>query len=372
MAEACRGVSFWQLARVADWHVREETYLRATARLVDAQRALPLAGLWGGGRAASSDGQFFQAGGHGLAPSEVNARYGGEPGVSFYSHLSDQFGAFYTKVIAATAHEAPHILDGLLLHGTSLRIEEHATDTGGFTEIVFGLCALLGFRFVPRIRDLPEGRLYVPGEPAAWPTLEPVIGGRLRESLVTDSWPDIRRLIASLRAGAVLPSHLVRKLAARPRRSGLARALHEIGRLERTLFTLDYLRSPTLRHEIQTGLNKGEAGNNLRKAVFFHRLGQVRDRAYENQQHRARGLNLLVAAIVLWNTRYLGAAVAALRGRGHAIGDELLKHVWPLHWEHINLTGDYTWADPEAGEPEPLRELRLDRWTGSTELRRAA
>ena len=36
MAEACRGVSFWQLARVADWHVREETYLRATARLVDA------------------------------------------------------------------------------------------------------------------------------------------------------------------------------------------------------------------------------------------------------------------------------------------------------------------------------------------------
>jgi TnpA family transposase len=158
--------------------------------------------------------------------------------------------------------------------------------------------------------------------------------------------------------------------------------LHEIGRLERTLFTLDYLRSPTLRHEIQTGLNKGEAGNNLREAVFFHRLGQIRDRAYENQQlrdraydnqqHRARGLNLLVAAIVLWNTRYLGAAVAALRGRGHAIGDELLKHVWPLHWEHINLTGDYTWADPEAGEPERLRELRLDRWTGSTELRRAA
>jgi TnpA family transposase len=58
---------------------------------------------------SSSDGQFFQAGGHGTARSEINARYGGEPGVSFYSHLSDQFGAFYTKVIAATAHEAPHI-----------------------------------------------------------------------------------------------------------------------------------------------------------------------------------------------------------------------------------------------------------------------
>jgi hypothetical protein len=104
MAEACRTASFWQLARVVDWHVREETYIQATARLVDAQRQLPLASSWGGGRMSSSDGQFFQAGGHGAARSELNARYGNEPGVSFYSHLSDQFGAFYTKVIAATAH----------------------------------------------------------------------------------------------------------------------------------------------------------------------------------------------------------------------------------------------------------------------------
>jgi TnpA family transposase len=321
---------------------------------------------------SSSDGQFFQAGGYGAARSEVNARYGGEPGVSFYSHLSDQFGAFHSKVIAATAHEAPHILDGLLLHESGLRIEEHTTDTGGFTEIVFGLCALLGFRFVPRIRDLPETRLYVAGDPATWPTLEPAIGGRLRETIITDSWPDIQRLVASLRAGVVLPSHLVGKLAARPRQGGLARALRELGRLERTLFTLDLLRSPALRHKIQTSLNKGEAGNNLRKAVFFHRLGQVRDRAYESQQHRARGLNLLVAAIALWNTRYLEAAITALRGRGRTIPDTLLAHVWPLHWEHINLTGDYTWTATATGEPARLRALRLDRMPMPAEPQRAA
>lgn len=133
MAEACPGASFWQFARVVDWHVRDETYVQATARLVDAQRALPIAARWGDGTMSSSDGQFFQAGGQGLAPSAINARYGSEPGVSFYSHLSDQFGAFYSKVIAATAHEAPHILDGLLLHESGLRIEQHTTDTGGFT-----------------------------------------------------------------------------------------------------------------------------------------------------------------------------------------------------------------------------------------------
>jgi TnpA family transposase len=118
MAEACRTASFWQLARVVGWHVREETYIQATARLVDAQRQLSLVSSWGDGRMSSSDGQFFQAGGYGAARSELNARYGSEPGVSFYSHLSDQFGAFHTiaqrspeggpaelgPVIAATAH----------------------------------------------------------------------------------------------------------------------------------------------------------------------------------------------------------------------------------------------------------------------------
>lgn len=123
---------------------------------------------------------------------------------------------------------------------------------------------------------------------------------------------------------------------------------------------------------IQTGLNKGEAGNNLRKAVFFNRLGQIRDRAYESQQHRARGLNLLVAAIVLWNTRCLEAAIAALRSRGRVIPDELLVHVWPLHREHINLTGDYTWTAIAAGEPARLRELRLDRMPVTAEFQRAA
>jgi Tn3 transposase DDE domain len=183
MAEACQGVSVWQLARVVDWHVREDTYALATARLVEAQRQSPLARLWGDGTRSSSDGQFFQAGGFGEAAATADARYGQEPGVSFYSHISDQFGAFHTKVIAAAAHEAPHVLDGLLRHRTSLRIEEHHTDTGGFTDHVFGLCALLGFRFAPRIRDLPDKRLLVPGDRAPWPTLGPLIARKVRPEL---------------------------------------------------------------------------------------------------------------------------------------------------------------------------------------------
>jgi hypothetical protein len=64
-------------------------------------------------------------------------------------------------------------------------------------------------------------------------------------------------------------------------------------------------------------------GTSLRRAVFFNRLGEIRDRSYENQRHRASGLNLLIAAIILWNTTYLQCAVDHLRNQGHhpASGD---------------------------------------------------
>jgi TnpA family transposase len=78
-----------------------------------------------------------------------------------------------------------------------------------------------------------------------------------------------------------------------------------------------YHSGPQLRKRIHAGLNKGEARNALARAVFFNRLGELRDRTYENQQHRASGLNLAVAAIALWNTVYLERAIRALQERSY-------------------------------------------------------
>lgn len=104
--------------------------------------------------------------------------------------------------------------------------------------------------------------------------------------------------------------------ARNPRQNGLALALREIGRIERTLFTLDWLEQPSLRRQATAELTKGESCNALSRAVCFHRLGRLRDRTAEAQQHRASGLALVTAAIALWNTVYLGRALDALRQRG--------------------------------------------------------
>ena len=153
-------------------------------------------------------------------------------------------------------------------------------------------------------------------------------------------------------------SLILRRLAAYSRQNSLAKALRDLGRLERTLFTLDWLEDPALRRRAHDELNKGEARNSLARAVFFHRRGELQDRSLEAQQHRAGGLNVVLTAIALWNTTYLARAVDALRSEGDVIPDSLLEHLSPLGWDHINITGDYIWdtqVQSVAGSLRPLR-----------------
>ena len=363
MARSAEAFSHSRLLWIAEWHVRDETYQAALACLVDAIHAQPFTRIWGDGDTSSSDGQFFRAGGHGEARADYNAKYGSEPGVKFYTHVSDRYAPFYSKVIAANASEAAHVLDGLMHHESSIDVREHYTDTAGAIDHVFGLCQLLGFHFAPRIRDLADRRLYVVDARDAYKALASLIGGTIDLRLIAENWAEILRLAASIKAGTVAPSAILRRLAAYPRQNALAKALREIGRLERTLFTLDWISDPALRRRTNAGLNKGEAHHALKRAVFFHRLGEIRDRTFENQRYRASGLNLAVAAIILWNTVYLGRAVDELRLRAEAetIPDELLAHVAPLGWEHIAFNGDYVWpVEPLASAFRHLRNPRAE------------
>ncbi|MCP2014015.1 TnpA family transposase [Deinococcus sp. HSC-46F16] len=348
-----------RLMYLSDWFLRPETYAAALAEVVNFQSKQPLAALWGDGSTSSSDGQRFPTGGRGKTYGHLNAKYGREPGVLFYTHLSDQYAPFHTKVITANIRDAVHVLDGLLYHQSALQIKEHYTDTAGYTEQVFGLCFLLGFRFAPRIRDLGDTRLYPPDSPSNHALLEPIMARRLNLGLIEAHWNELLRLAVSIQAGTVTASLILSKLASYPRQNSLALALRELGRVQRTLFTLEWLQDPALRRRVQAGLNKGEAHHALARAVAFHRSGEIRDRSPEAQSNRASGVNLLVGVITAWNTVYLERAVTALRAEGHKVPDELLAHVSPLGWEHIGLTGDYQWRPDEVPEPGTYRKLTV-------------
>ena len=343
MADATNTHTFWELIRIGRWHVEGEAYDRALAMVVEAQAALPMAQFWGMGTSASSDGQFFAATEQGEAMNLVNAKYGNTPGLKAYSHVSDQYAAFATQVIPATASEAPYILDGLLMNDAGRHIREQFTDTGGFTDHVFAACAILGYRFAPRIRDLPSTRLHL-FDPATAPNeLRGLIGGKIREGVIVQNWPGVLRSVATMATGVMPPSQLLKKFAAYPRQHDLAVALREIGRIERTLFIIEWLLDADMQRRAQVGLNKGEAHHALKNALRIGRQGEIRDRTTEGQHYRMAGLNLLAAIIIYWNTKHLGHAVDARQQAGLNCAPDLLAHISPLGWAHILLTGEYRW-----------------------------
>ena len=166
------------------------------------------------------------------------------------------------------------------------RIREQYADSGGFTDHVFAVTSLLGYRFIPRIRDLPSKRLHVL-EPGRVP--KPLIGltgNKTREDVIVRNWPHILRVAATLASGVLSPSQLLRKFAAYPRQHELAVALREIGRVERTLFIVDWLLDADMQRRANTGPNKGEAHHALKNALRIGRQGEIRDRWSEGQHYR--------------------------------------------------------------------------------------
>jgi len=358
MAGASKGISAHQIGWMRMFHARTETYRAAQASVTDAHARHPHALLWGNGTTASSDGQFFRASDRAAGRGDINLHYGSEPGTKFYSHLSDQYGYFSILPISPTESEAAYVLDGLFDHDTILDIEEQFTDTGGASDHVFALFALIGKRFAPRLRNLKDRKFHTFEKADTYPALADHIGVRINTALIMEYWNDLLHLAASIRARTVAPSTILKKLAASPNPSQLAKALRELGRIERSLFMIEWYSSPALRRRCQAGLNKGEAAHKLKRAVFFHERGEIRDRSFESQAFRASGLNLVVSAIVHWNTVYLSRATEHLRQSGRNIPDTLLKHISPLSWEHINLTGIYSW-DVAPDLTEGFRPLRL-------------
>jgi TnpA family transposase len=164
--------------------------------------------------------------------------------------------------------------------------------------------------------------------------------------LIVDHWEEMQRLASSIRHGVTPASVLMRKLASYPRQNQLAQALAEVGKIEQTIHLLESYRSEAMRRRIERRLDRHESTNALGRALFVGRQGVMRDRAFQDQMHRASCLVMVMAAIIAWNTVYLQDAVSALRAAGEVIPDELLKHMAPLGWRHINLLGRYEFQGP--------------------------
>lgn len=340
MASSTKGISVDTLQHLSRWLLDKDTLKAASRVLVDFHHKLDLASTWGDGSMSSSDGQRFSVQRSSLIATFYPRYYGFyDRALSIYAHVSDQHAVFGVRAISCALRESGFVIDGLLENDTIVRPREHCTDTHGFTEHVFGLCHLLGFAFMPRLKDASKQRLFKCDRTKVHQRIDPIFSGTVDLGLIREQWDPLVRLASSLKQRAV-PAHVVlTRLASSSDR--LAKALSMLGRLVKTTYLLRYFNDGELRARIRLQLCRGEARHALARLLFFGNNGAFRSGDYFEIMNKVSALSLLSNAVLVWNTVQMGRLLERLEANGHPVDREVLARVSPLASEHVIPNGTY-------------------------------
>ena len=297
--------------------------------------------------------------------SGPNPRYfGQERGVTFYNLVSDQFTGLNGITVPGTLRDSLVLLSVVLEQQTELQPTEIMTDTGAYTDIMFGIFHLLGFQFSPRLADIGGSRFWRVDGRADYGPLNALAAQRVNTALIARALgrPAALGRLAQARHGVCIGDdpHAADQGPADQARSRAG----EFGRLVKTLYLLRYIDDQAYRRRILVQLNRGEGRHQLARTVFHGKRGELRQRYREGQEDQLGALGLVVNVIVLWNTVYMDAALNQLRAGGYDVRDDDIARLSPLGFDHINMLGRYAFTLPDTvarGELRPLRDPTLAR-----------
>jgi len=345
-----------RLSWVKQNYLRSETLIAANARLVDYQYTIALAQEWGGGEVASADGMRFVVPVKTINASPNKKYFGNGRGITWYNFISDQYSGFHGIVIPGTLRDSIFVLEGLLEQQTGLRPKEIMTDTAGASNMIFGLFWLLGYQFSPRLADAGEAIFGRIDKKADYGILNDIARGHINTNKIEQHWDDMIRIAGSLKLGTVKASELIRSLLKSDKPSSLAKAIVEVGRINKTLYLLNYIDDIEYRRRILTQLNRGEGRHSLARRICHGKRGEIRKRYREGQEDQLEALGLVTNAVVLWNTIYMQKALEKIQQFVN-IKPEDKKRLSPLTHRHINVLGHYSFMLEKQITKGKLRKL---------------
>ncbi|MEU0634015.1 Tn3 family transposase, partial [Streptomyces sp. NPDC005989] len=260
------------------------------------------------------------------------------------------------KVVAGTPRDSLYVLDALYDRNGGKRPEMIVTDTASYSDIVFGLLTLAGFTYAPQLADLPDQKMWRIDRAADYGAFQDAARGRVDLARTERHWEDILRIIGSIHIGAVRAYHVIRMLSRDGRPTPLGDAIAHYGRIAKTLHILRLADEPGYRRQIKSQASLQEGRHSLARKIFHGRSGQLYQRYQDGMEDQIGALGLVLNALVLFNTRYMDAAVNQLRADGFDVRDEDVARLSPFVRHHINMLGRYSFQLPEL--PGGLRPLR--------------
>ncbi|MFP62802.1 Tn3 family transposase, partial [Salmonella enterica] len=135
-------------------------------------------------------------------------------------------------------------------------------------------------------------------------------------------------------------------------------AIIEVGRINKTLYLLNYIDDEDYHRRILIQLNRGESRHAVARAICHGQKSEIRKRYTDGQEDQQSALGLVTNAIVLWNILYMQAALDHLRAQGETLNDEDIARLSPLCYGHINMLGHYSFTPTELVTKGHLRSLK--------------
>jgi len=345
-------------------YIREETLRGANIRLVNHQSKIPLANLWGGGEVASADGLRFVTPVRNLNSSYNKKYFGSNKGITWYNFISDQYSGFHGIVVPGTLRDSIFVLEGLLEQQTGLNPSEIMVDTSGASDLIFGLFWIIGYQFSPRLADAGESVFWRIDTEADYGALNELARGRIKVDRIERHWEDMLRIGGSLKFGTVQASELVRSLLRSDRPSSLTQSIIEVGRINKTIYLLNYIGDEGYRRHILRQLNRGEGRHVVARIICHGQRGEIHKRYREGQEDQLGALGLITNAVTLWNTIYMESALNHMKQKGFEVKEEDVARLSPLKHQHINVLGQYSFKLDDPIAKGHLRPLNMSNQEG--------
>ena len=342
MSRLTEGITYRQIKWVTDWQLLEDAQRQALAQVVNAISKLDVTQAWGEGKTSSSDGQRFRMK-RKLLQQTYSHRFN-DYAIEFYSFVADNYAPFYSTVIECTDRDAAFVLDGLLYNESDLALEEHYTDTHGYTEINFAAFAMLGRRFAPRIRGLKKQRIYRIDKEKEYSSLISLVDRwdrTIHMDWICEQWDRMGQFYASLESGHVTASTALKRLASYSGKNHFYRANRELGRIFKTEYILQFMSDPLVRKRVRRGLLKGEEVNALARQVAYGKQGTITARDLQAQKNTASCLTLIMACIIYWQAKEINRVILECDPDAAGVDLALLEHISPIGWENVILYGEY-------------------------------
>lgn len=157
--------------------------------------------------------------------------------------------------------------------------------------------------------------------------------------LVEAHWDTLVHLSASVMSGHASAVAALARFGSAARGDPIYDAGVQLGRLLRTAFLADYFVNASFRQELRRVLNRGEAVNALKRAIYTGRVSPAQAKRSDEMQAVADALSLLANIVMAWNTSQMQAVLNRWANRRQVIPPELIGRIAPTRLEGINLRG---------------------------------